>query len=66
MVETDRGVQTEQTNPEWTYRFQLVGRRAELVQLHAAIQPIFKHRFGGVVLIRGEAGIGKSVSSLIS
>lgn len=28
-VETDRGVQTEQTNPEWTYRFQLVGRRAE-------------------------------------
>ncbi len=38
----------------------LIGRQAELAQLFAATQPLFEGRFGGVVYITGEAGIGKS------
>lgn len=38
----------------------LIGRQAELRQLHTAAQPLFQGRFGGVVIIQGAAGIGKS------
>jgi hypothetical protein len=38
----------------------MVSRQRELVQLRAAVQPIVAGHFGGVVIITGEAGIGKS------
>ena len=38
----------------------MVGRQAELQQLHQCAAPIFEQRFAGVVCIYGEAGIGKS------
>ncbi|HOU15091.1 MAG TPA: AAA family ATPase [Anaerolineae bacterium] len=38
----------------------LVGRQTELAQLLTAVQPLFAGRFGGVVCITGEAGLGKS------
>lgn len=38
----------------------LVGRQAELRQLQAWVQPIFEGRCAGMMVVRGEAGIGKS------
>ncbi|MBV7332169.1 AAA family ATPase [Chloroflexi bacterium TSY] len=38
----------------------LIGRKIELSQLQRAIEPIFAGRFGGLTLVSGEAGIGKS------
>ena len=43
------------------YRGELVGRKAELQQLHTFIQPILEERrYAGILIVRGEAGIGKS------
>lgn len=42
------------------YEGQLVGRNVELSQLEAAAQPLLNGRFAGVVVIGGDAGIGKS------
>ncbi|CAN5776100.1 adenylate/guanylate cyclase domain-containing protein [soil metagenome] len=42
------------------YRSPMVGRHRELEQLWQAVQPIFQDKFGGVVTLVGEAGIGKS------
>ncbi len=42
------------------YSGALVGREAEVRQLAQAIQPIFAGRFGGVVYVHGEPGVGKS------
>ncbi|HQE92504.1 MAG TPA: tetratricopeptide repeat protein [Anaerolineae bacterium] len=38
----------------------LVGREAELAELQATLQPLFEGRFGGMVYVYGEAGVGKS------
>ena len=43
-----------------TYQRALVGRDAEMAQLWQVVQPIFEGRFGGVAVVYGEAGIGKS------
>ena len=37
-----------------------IGRGEELFQLTSAIQPIYEGLFGGLILVSGEAGIGKS------
>jgi len=42
------------------FRGNMVGRQAELAQLNAAFAPLQNGRFGGVITISGEAGIGKS------
>ncbi|MBN1485474.1 MAG: tetratricopeptide repeat protein [Chloroflexia bacterium] len=42
------------------FRGAMVGRQAELDQLAQFVQPIFQGRFAGVMLISGEAGLGKS------
>ncbi len=42
------------------HRWELAGRSGELAQLRAALQPVLEGRFGGVITLRGEAGIGKS------
>lgn len=42
------------------FRGQMVGRRAELDQLTAFIRPLFEQRFAGILVVQGEAGIGKS------
>ncbi|RIK33150.1 MAG: hypothetical protein DCC55_35520 [Chloroflexi bacterium] len=42
------------------YETVFIGRTGELTQLQTAIQPIFQGRFGGLTLVSGEAGIGKS------
>ncbi|HOT92015.1 MAG TPA: tetratricopeptide repeat protein [Anaerolineae bacterium] len=38
----------------------VVGREAELAELCAALRPIFEGRFGGMVYVYGEAGVGKT------
>ncbi|MCB0191584.1 MAG: AAA family ATPase [Anaerolineae bacterium] len=38
----------------------IIGREVELAALRAAVEPIYKGRFAGVVTVHGEAGIGKS------
>ncbi|MCB9135659.1 MAG: tetratricopeptide repeat protein [Anaerolineales bacterium] len=43
-----------------SYQGAFVGREAELAQLEAFIGPAMEGRFAGVMVIRGEAGIGKS------
>ncbi|MEM7126498.1 MAG: tetratricopeptide repeat protein [Chloroflexota bacterium] len=45
---------------ESIYRTNFIGRYTELTQLQSAIQPIFSGKFGGIVHVSGEAGIGKS------
>ncbi len=45
---------------ETFYQGELVGREAELAQLHEWLQPIRRGRFGGAIYITGEAGMGKS------
>lgn len=42
------------------FQTKLVGREAALEQLKTAVAPIFAGKFGGLVLVTGEAGIGKS------
>ncbi|MCA9991017.1 MAG: tetratricopeptide repeat protein [Anaerolineales bacterium] len=42
------------------YRGQMVGRAAELAQLHQFLQPLYNGRFAGVAIVYGEAGMGKS------
>jgi predicted ATPase/class 3 adenylate cyclase len=39
---------------------QLIGRDHELEQLRRAIEPLFQGQFAGIVVVMGEAGIGKS------
>jgi predicted ATPase/class 3 adenylate cyclase len=38
----------------------IIGRNNELRQLREAVEPIYEGRFAGVVIVSGEAGIGKS------
>ncbi|MEZ4663082.1 MAG: AAA family ATPase [Caldilineaceae bacterium] len=38
----------------------LVGRAHEVAQLRAALQPILANRYAGLLLVSGEAGVGKS------
>ena len=53
-----RGQQEAEGSP--FFRGAMVGRQAELAQLETAVQPLGEGKFGGVVMIRGEVGIGKS------
>lgn len=41
------------------YRGELVGRKEELAQLAAFTEPLWQDRFAGLLLLSGEAGIGK-------
>ncbi len=43
-----------------TYKGSIFGREKEINLLKKSINPIFKGRFGGIVYIYGEPGIGKS------
>ncbi|MCB0081551.1 MAG: AAA family ATPase, partial [Caldilineaceae bacterium] len=43
-----------------TFQAPMVGRQRELSQMWQAIQQLFQHKFGGIILVSGEAGIGKS------
>jgi hypothetical protein len=45
---------------ERLYTTRFVGREAELDQLSSFAEPIFTGRFAGMLIVRGEAGIGKS------
>ncbi len=49
-----------QTPDETHYEGQLIGREREIGLLAQNLQPIFEGRYGGVTIIEGEAGIGKS------
>ena len=42
------------------YQQTLVGREPELVQLHNFVEPIFQGQFAGLLMLVGEAGVGKS------
>ncbi|MCA9317859.1 MAG: ATP-binding protein, partial [Planctomycetes bacterium] len=42
------------------YDGHMVGRGREVAQLGEAVAPIFRRSFGGLVIVRGEAGMGKS------
>ncbi|MEM7113965.1 MAG: tetratricopeptide repeat protein [Chloroflexota bacterium] len=42
------------------YRGQLVGREDLLAELQTAVSPVLNGRFAGIVVLQGEAGIGKS------
>ncbi len=42
------------------FRGAMVGRQAEMAQLETAVQPLRDGRFGGVVSIMGDVGVGKS------
>lgn len=46
--------------PDALYQGTLVGRQAEMRQLWACVQPILQGRFGGTLVVKGEAGVGKS------
>lgn len=43
-----------------TFQGQFVGRNAETRLLKKAISPIFQNKFGGIVYIDGEPGVGKT------
>ena len=45
---------------EFGYDGMMVGRRAELLTLAAFVEPILQGRFAGVLVVEGEAGMGKS------
>ncbi len=45
---------------ETVYQGQLVGRSMELELLESFIQPLKQRQFAGVMVLKGEAGIGKS------
>jgi tetratricopeptide (TPR) repeat protein len=45
---------------ETIYQGDLIGRSQELAQLSNFIRPIFDGLFAGVLIVKGEAGIGKS------
>lgn len=45
---------------ETVYHGELIGRTEELKSLSTFVKPIFHNHFAGVLIIRGEAGIGKS------
>lgn len=47
-------------NIETIYQGNLIGREEELQTLAAFIDPIRKGKYAGVMIIRGEAGVGKS------
>ncbi len=42
------------------FQGKMLGREAELAQLHQFVQPLENGRFAGIAVIIGEAGIGKS------
>lgn len=48
------------TTSHSTYTTPLIGRQYVLTQLWQALHPLFQGKFGGVIIITGEAGIGKS------
>lgn len=45
---------------ERLYTSRFVGRESELAQLSAFVEPIFDGRYAGILIVRGEPGIGKS------
>ena len=45
---------------EAVYQGQLVGRNKELESLASFVQPLGQGKFAGVILLKGEAGMGKS------
>ncbi|MFN8412633.1 MAG: tetratricopeptide repeat protein [Anaerolineales bacterium] len=45
---------------ETVYQGDLLGRENELQQLEAFVRPLMSGEFAGIVVLRGEAGIGKS------
>lgn len=45
--------------PESIYQGELVGREVELAQLQRFVEPLWQNRFAGVLLISGDAGVGK-------
>lgn len=44
---------------EPTYAGELVGRQAEIAQLEQFAEPLWQNKFAGLLLISGDAGIGK-------
>jgi class 3 adenylate cyclase/tetratricopeptide (TPR) repeat protein len=44
---------------ELIYMGEMIGRDRELSRLDKFVEPLWKHEFGGVLLILGDAGIGK-------
>jgi predicted ATPase/class 3 adenylate cyclase len=44
---------------EVIYVGEMIGRQAELARLDKFIEPLWRHEFAGVLLILGDAGIGK-------
>src|SRR5688572_27925567 len=46
-------------NAEMVYQGELVGRDEELARLASFAEPLWQNRFAGLVLISGDAGIGK-------
>jgi predicted ATPase/class 3 adenylate cyclase len=44
---------------EAVYAGEIIGREAELARLEKFIEPLWKHDFAGVMLVLGDAGIGK-------
>lgn len=44
---------------EPTYQGELVGREAEFAQLASFLKPLWENKFAGLLLVSGDAGIGK-------
>ena len=53
-------VHGKKTDAQAIYQGEFIGREAELKALHEFIAPLKKRLFAGLILINGEAGIGKS------